>query len=148
MDKEYTVYELNDNDYPPFGPENITCPAVIVDSVLYNCLNDDDLVPFIARWVLQDNVKTDADTSAARNILAPITEKTHGKIEGAIDHRYIVDNLHHIGFHFNDKTTYETLTVGGLKQLGIFDALNEATTYIAEDPTKTVTEEEQAALFD
>ena len=89
MDKEYTVYELNDNDYPPFGPENITYPAVIVDSVLYNCLNDDDLVPFIARWVLQDNVKTDADTSAARNILAPITEKTHGKIEGAIDHRYM-----------------------------------------------------------
>ena len=59
-----------------------------------------------------------------------------------------VDNLHQIGFHFTDKTTYETLTVGELKQLGIFDALNEATTYIAEDPTKTVTEEEQAALFD
>lgn len=31
MDKEYTVYELNDNDYLPFVPENITYPSVVVD---------------------------------------------------------------------------------------------------------------------
>lgn len=148
MDKEYTVYELTDNDYLPFGPEHIDFPSVVVDGILYNCLNDNEIEPFIARWVLPDNVKTDADNSAAREILEPITELTNGKLNGTVDSNYPAYKMHHIAFHFNDKTAYETRTVGELKKLGVFDALNEAITHIAKDPTKTVTEEEVSSLFE
>lgn len=146
MAKEYTVYELNENDYLPFGThaeDGIEFPSMEIDGMRYlgQFLLPSDGYGVVARWITPDNLKEERDYDAAQQTLNKVAETIGGGSQGWIECNYSIENFHQVAFEIGE-STYENMTVGELKALGIFDALDKAVEFLAYDANRIVTEED------
>lgn len=151
MASEYPIHILTDGDYLPFGDFKSGAaefPTIIVDGVTYagtGPLGEETFPACIAVWIAPDNVKEDADYDTARQTLREAAQNI------GHDARSIVEkNFHIAGFHelslVIPMEVCETATVGDLKNLGVFDALNQAAEHVAKDPSLHATEAEFQAM--
>lgn len=152
MTSEYPVITLSDNDHLPFGPYGsgtAEFPTFIIDGYPYIGTGPmgEDSPANIAVWVTSDNVKENADYEAAKQVLRETAKAVSDGTQGYVDTNYLISGLHQVSIEMPE-SVFSTITVGQLKELGVFDALNQAVEYIAKDSALRLSEAGLQSLFD
>lgn len=126
---------LSDNDFLPVGKNNTTEDEnfdIVVDNTLYNITDIyNEPTVDIARWVFKDNLRQDSsikDTESELNYVA----NNYDFIDGFVENPAF-DNTSWSPWFTLDESSAEDLTIGNLKEMGVFEALNRATGYLAKN---------------
>lgn len=127
---------LSDNDLFPVGKNNTTEDEnfdIVVDNALYNITDIyEEPTVDIARWVFEDNLKKDPSIKDAESELNRVANN-YDFIDGFVENPAFDNTSWSLWFTL-DESSAENLTIGNLKEMGVFEALNKATVYLAENP--------------
>lgn len=129
---------ITPHDLLPVG-ENSTIEDenfdIIIDDNTYNITDIyDERTIDITKWVFENNTKPHPDIHAARQELEQITNKHSDFIESGADHPSINDT-HWVVWFTLTTAKAQTLAIEDLAHMGIFDALDAATSHIAQNTT-------------
>lgn len=127
---------LSDNDFLPVGKNNTTEKEnfdIVIDNTLYNITDIyDEPTIDIARWVFEDNLRKDPSIKDAESELNHVANN-YAFIDGFVENPAFDSTSWSLWFTL-DESSAEDLTIGDLKKMDIFEALNRATDYLAKNP--------------